>query len=123
MKERTKFSGACTAASYTATSDERKKAFITDIPEEQATDMCNRIRCCGYQMRSEPGMQRYGTVAQSLLEHEDLAPFVSTADDGCYSVNYLDMIALLCKSLQHAHARLDALGEGRVQEDKLMSAE
>ena len=103
------FSGAVEAQQYTATSDERLKMNISDLNEGDCTSHLMAMRCCEYEFKSDPGKTRYGTIAQNCLEHNVLKNLVKTDENDMYSVNYMDMVALLCASLKDAHQKIDEL--------------
>ena len=97
------------AQQYTATSDERLKMNISDLNEGDCTSHLMAMRCCEYEFKSDPGKTRYGTIAQNCLEHNVLKNLVKTDENDMYSVNYMDMVALLCTSLKDAHQKIDEL--------------
>ena len=103
------FSGVVQAASYTATSDARAKDDIRDLNPEHSTEAVRAMRCCSYRLKSDIAVKRCGTIAQDCLAHKRLEEFVREDKDGNYSVAYMDMIAMLCSSLQDAHRKIDEL--------------
>ena len=103
------FSGSVEAQRHTATSDERMKMNISDLNEGDCTSYLMSMRCYEYEFKSDPGKTRYGTIAQNCLEHGALKNLVKTEENDMYSVNYMDMVALLCASLKDAHQKIDEL--------------
>jgi hypothetical protein len=89
--------------------DERMKMNITDLNEGDCTSHLMSMRTCEYEFKSDPGVTRYGTIAQNFLEHDVLKNLAKTDENDHYSVNYMDMVALLCASLKDAHQKIDEL--------------
>jgi hypothetical protein len=85
-------------------------AFAVKVAATKSGVQAGRaMRCCEYEFKSDPGKTRYGTIAQNCLEHNVLKNLVKTDENDMYSVNYMDMVALLCASLKDAHQKIDEL--------------
>jgi hypothetical protein len=82
---------------------------ISDLNEGDCTSHLMSMRTCEYQFKSDAGVTRYGTIAQSCLEHDVLKNLVKTDENDHYSVNCMDTVAPLCASLKDAHTKIDEL--------------
>lgn len=103
------FTSSVQASSFTATSDMRAKEDVQNLDPKQSTKAVMEMRCCSYRLKSDIAVKRCGTIAQDCLKNKNLKEFVREDENGFYSVNYLDMVAMLCSSLKDAHNKIDDL--------------
>lgn len=94
--------GSFTAATVTATSDERLKTDITEIGAEEAAALLRKLRCVRFQWR-DPAMRKahgdqMGLIAQEV---EAVVPeVVVTSATGTKSVDYAKLNALIIAAIQ-----------------------
>jgi hypothetical protein len=99
-------SGTLTAISFNSTSDERLKENIE--PLTYGLECLNKIEPKMYNFIDDKSKKTYyGVIAQEV--EKVLPDLVTTKDNGYLSVNYLDMIAILIKSVQELSSEVTEL--------------
>lgn len=94
--------GSFTAATLTATSDERLKTDITEIGAEEAAGLLRQLRCVRFQWRDAAMREAHGDqVGLIAQEVEAVVPeVVVTSATGTKSVDYAKLNALIIAALQ-----------------------
>jgi hypothetical protein len=98
------------ATSYNTTSDARLKDNIADA--DDASSLIDAIQVRKYDWKSDGTHQRYGFVAQELLEVAPEAVSQPEDPDAMMGVDYSKLVPMLVKELQSVRARLAEL-EGK----------
>ena len=78
------------------------------IDVDKVIEMVSHIKAKKYNFIKNPGKQRWGFIAQDLPENVH-QPLLSGSEDKMYSVNYLELTALipsLCKKIMELEAKL-----------------
>ena len=99
-----------TTTSYNTTSDRRLKHDIVDAPA--ASDLIDAIKVRGFKWNADDSEQRYGFIAQELVEVAPEAVHVPEDEDQMMAVDYSKLVPMLVKELQSVRARL-AILEGK----------
>jgi hypothetical protein len=97
------------AVTFTATSDARLKTHICDARGVAAR--LAGVPARSYEFISEPGRERYGVLAQDLLEAK-VDGSVFRTDTGALSVDYNALTALLLDRVNVLEERVRALERG-----------
>lgn len=98
------------STAYNTTSDERLKENITDA--EDAADLIDAIRIRQFDWKSDGSHQRYGVIAQELLEVAPEAVSVPFTEGDMMGVDYSKLVPMLIKEMQSLRARVAEL-EGK----------
>jgi hypothetical protein len=96
-----------TATAYNTSSDARLKHDIVDAPE--ASGLIDAIKVRSFKWNADDSEQRYGFVAQELVEVAPEAVSVPTDEDEMMGVDYSKLVPMLVKELQSVRARLAQL--------------
>jgi hypothetical protein len=96
-----------TTTSYNTTSDVRLKHDIVDAPD--AASLIDAIQVRSFKWNADNSHQRYGFVAQELLEVAPEAVHQPTDPDEMMAVDYSKLVPMLVKELQSVRARLAQL--------------
>ena len=96
-----------TNAAYNTTSDARLKHDIIDAPEASA--LIDAIKVRSFKWNADDSEQRYGFVAQELVEVAPEAVHQPEDEDQMMGVDYSKLVPMLVKELQSVRARLAAL--------------
>jgi hypothetical protein len=99
-------SGA-SAVSYNTSSDARLKHDIVDAPD--AASLIDAIKVRSFKWNADDSEQRYGFVAQELVEVAPEAVSVPADEDEMMGVDYSKLVPMLVKELQSVRARLAQL--------------
>lgn len=97
-----------TAVLYNTTSDQRLKENIAD--SESANPLIDAIQVRQYDWKSDGSHQRYGFVAQELVEVYPEAVHQPADPEAMMAVDYSKLVPLLVKEVQQLRARLTAAG-------------
>jgi len=98
------------ATAYNTSSDARLKHDIVDAPE--ASSLIDAIQVRSFKWNADNTEQRYGFIAQELLEVAPEAVSQQADPDGMMGVDYSKLVPMLVKELQSVRARLAEL-EGK----------
>ena len=96
-----------TATAYNTSSDARLKHDIVDAPD--AASLIDAIKVRSFKWNIDDSEQRYGFVAQELVEVAPEAVSVPTDEDEMMGVDYSKLVPMLVKELQSVRARLAQL--------------
>lgn len=96
--------------SYNSPSDERLKHDIVDAPD--AADLIDAIKVRSFKWKVDDSEQRYGMIAQELLDVAPEAVSQLGGPDPMLGVDYSKLVPMLVKELQSVRARLAQL-EGK----------
>ena len=96
-----------TATSFPTSSDARLKHDIVDAPE--ASGLIDAIKVRSFKWNADDSEQRYGFVAQELVEVAPEAVSVTADEDEMMAVDYSKLVPMLVKELQSVRARLAQL--------------
>lgn len=96
-----------TSTGYSTSSDSRLKHDIIDAPE--ASDLIDRIKVRSFKWNSDNSEQRYGFVAQELIEVASEAVFGDPEGEDMMAVDYSKLVPMLVKELQSLRARVAQL--------------
>ena len=96
-----------TNTSYTSLSDERLKTNVSDAAPASA--LIDAIQVRQFDWKVDNSHQRYGMVAQELLEVAPEAVSVSTDPEQMMGVDYSKLVPMLIKEVQSLRTRLEAL--------------
>jgi hypothetical protein len=99
-----------TTTSYNTSSDSRLKHDIVDAPE--ASSLIDAIKVRSFKWNADNSEQRYGFIAQELIEVAPEAVSAPAEEDQMMAVDYSKLVPMLVKELQSVRARLAAL-EGK----------
>jgi hypothetical protein len=99
-----------TTTSYNVTSDVRLKHDIVDAPE--ASSLIDALQVRSFKWNADDSEQRYGFIAQELLEVAPEAVNQPEDPDATMGVDYSKLVPMLVKELQSVRARLAEL-EGK----------
>jgi hypothetical protein len=97
-----------TAVLYNTTSDQRLKENIADA--DSANQLIDAIQVRQYDWKSDGSHQRYGFVAQELVEVYPEAVHQPVDPEAMMAVDYSKLVPLLVKEIQQLRARLNAAG-------------
>jgi hypothetical protein len=92
---------------YSTTSDVRLKHDIVDAPEASA--LIDAIKVRSFKWNADNSEQRYGFVAQELVEVAPEAVSVPADEDEMMGVDYSKLVPMLVKEMQSMRARLAEL--------------
>ena len=95
-----------TAVLYNLTSDQRLKTNISDA--ESASSLIDAIQVRQYDWKSDGSHQRYGFVAQELVNVAPEAVHQPTDPEEMMAVDYSKLVPMLVKEIQSLRARLKA---------------
>ena len=95
---------------YNSISDVRLKHDIVDAPE--ASSLIDAIQVRSFKWNADNTEQRYGFIAQELVEVAPEAVSQQTDPEGMMGVDYSKLVPMLVKELQSVRARLAEL-EGK----------
>ena len=98
-------SGATTQ--FNTSSDARLKHDIVDAPE--ASSLIDAIKVRSFKWNADNSEQRYGMVAQELLEVAPEAVSVPADEDEMMGVDYSKLVPMLIKEVQQLRARVAQL--------------
>jgi len=93
-----------TGVLYNITSDQRLKTNIVNAPD--ASLIIDSIKVRSFDWLIDGSHQRYGMVAQELLEVAPEAVSVPTEDDEMMGVDYSKLVPILVKEIQSLRARV-----------------
>ena len=96
-----------TNTAYNTSSDARLKHDIADAPD--AADLIDAIKVRSFKWNADNSAQRYGFVAQELLEVAPEAVSQLGGSDPMLGVDYSKLVPMLVKELQSVRARLAQL--------------
>jgi hypothetical protein len=96
-----------TTTAYVTTSDERLKHDIVDAPE--ASSLIDAIQVRSFKWNSDSSEQRYGMVAQELLEVAPEAVSQPADPEEMMGVDYSKLVPMLVKEIQSLRARVAQL--------------
>jgi hypothetical protein len=96
-----------TATSYITSSDYRLKENIVDALS--ASDVIDAIQVRAFDWKADGSHQRYGMVAQELLEVAPEAVSAPKDPDDIMGVDYSKLVPMLVKEIQELRARVNAL--------------
>jgi hypothetical protein len=96
-----------TATAYNTSSDYRLKENIVDA--SSASDVIDAIQVRQFDWKADGSHQRYGMVAQELLEVAPEAVSAPEDLDEMMSVDYSKLVPMLVKEIQELRARVHAL--------------
>jgi len=98
------------ATAYNTSSDARLKHDIVDAPE--ASDLIDAIQVRSFKWNVDDSEQRYGFIAQELVEVAPEAVHQPEDPDATMGVDYSKLVPMLVKELQSLRARVAEL-EGK----------
>jgi hypothetical protein len=96
-----------TTTSYNITSDARLKHDIVDAPE--ASSLIDAMQVRSFKWNFDDSEQRYGFVAQELVEIAPEAVSVPADEDQMMGVDYSKLVPMLVKEIQSLRARVAQL--------------
>lgn len=96
-----------TTTSYNITSDRRLKHDIVDAPD--AADLIDAIKVRSFKWNVDDSEQRYGMIAQELLEVAPEAVSAPENPDEMMSVDYSKLVPMMLKEVQSLRARVAQL--------------
>ena len=96
-----------TSTAYNTSSDARLKHDIVDAPE--ASSLIDAIRVRSFKWNADNSEQRYGMIAQELLEVAPEAVSVPADEDQMMGVDYSKLVPMLVKEIQSLRARVAQL--------------
>jgi hypothetical protein len=96
-----------TATLYNTTSDQRLKENIQD--SESASSLIDAIQVRQYNWTSDGSHQRFGFVAQELVEVAPEAVHQPSDPDEMMAVDHSKLVPMLVKEIQSLRARVAAL--------------
>jgi hypothetical protein len=99
---------ATSAVAYNTTSDQRLKENIQDAAS--ASDLIDAIQVRQYNWKSDGSHQRYGFIAQELVDIAPEAVHQPTDSDEMMGVDYSKLVPMLVKEIQSLRQRLAAAG-------------
>lgn len=92
------------ATAYNTTSDERLKYGIVDAPD--AADLIDAIQVRSFKWINDDSEQRYGMIAQELVNVAPEAVHVPEDADEMMAVDYSKLVPMLVKEIQTLRARV-----------------
>lgn len=95
------------ATNYVTSSDARLKHDIVDAPE--ASDLIDSIQVRSFKWNANDSEQRYGMIAQELVEVAPEAVSVPQDEDEMMGVDYSKLVPMLIKEIQSMRLRLAQL--------------
>jgi hypothetical protein len=95
------------ATTYNTSSDARLKHDIVDAPE--ASNLLDAIKVRSFKWNVDGSEQRYGMIAQELLEVAPEAVTTPADPDAMMGVDYSKLVPMLVKELQSLRARVAQL--------------
>jgi hypothetical protein len=95
------------ATAYNTSSDARLKHDIVDAPE--ASSLIDGIKVRSFKWNADDSEQRYGMVAQELVEVAPEAVSVQQDEDEMMGVDYSKLVPMLVKEIQSLRARVAQL--------------
>ena len=98
------------ATSYNTTSDARLKENVANA--DDASALIDAIQVRKFNWRSDGSHQRYGFIAQELVDVVPEAVYVPADPDEMMAVDYSKLVPLLVKEIQSLRARVAQL-EGK----------
>jgi len=98
---------ADTGVLYNVTSDARAKHDIVDAPE--ASSLIDAMQVRSFKWNADDSEQRYGFIAQELVEVAPEAVSVPADEDAMMGVDYSKLVPMLVKEMQSMRARLAEL--------------
>jgi hypothetical protein len=96
-----------TAVLYNTTSDQRLKENIQDAPD--AAELIDSIQVRSFDWISDGSHQRYGMVAQELVQVAPEAVHAPADPDDMMAVDYSKLVPMLIKEVQSLRARVAQL--------------
>lgn len=96
-----------TNTAYNTSSDARLKHDIVDAPD--ASDLIDAIQVRSFKWNADNSEQRYGFVAQELLEVAPEAVSVPADEEEMMGVDYAKLVPMLVKEIQSLRARVAQL--------------
>ena len=96
-----------TATSYNTSSDARLKHDIVDAPD--AADLIDAIKVRSFKWNADNSEQRYGMVAQELIEVAPEAVHQPADPEEMMGVDYSKLVPMLVKEIQQLRARVAQL--------------
>lgn len=96
-----------TSTAYNTSSDARLKHDIVDAPE--ASSLIDAIKVRSFKWNADNSEQRYGFIAQELLEVAPEAVSVPANEDQMMGVDYSKLVPMLVKEIQSLRARVAQL--------------
>jgi len=96
-----------TTTSYNTSSDARMKENIADA--DSAGDVIDAIQVRQFDWKVNGEHQRYGFIAQELIEVAPEAVSAPAEEDQMMAVDYSKLVPMLVKELQSVRARLAVL--------------
>jgi hypothetical protein len=96
-----------TTTTYSTSSDARLKHDIVDAPE--ASGLIDAIKVRSFKWNADDSEQRYGFVAQELIEVAPEAVGVPANEDQMMGVDYSKLVPMLVKEIQSLRARVAQL--------------
>jgi hypothetical protein len=95
------------ATAYNTSSDARLKHDIIDAPE--ASDLIDAIKVRSFKWKADDSEQRYGFVAQELVEVAPEAVHQPEDEEQMMAVDYSKLVPMLVKEIQSLRARVAQL--------------
>lgn len=99
-----------TTTSYNTSSDSRLKHDIVDAPE--ASSLIDAIKVRSFKWNADNSEQRYGFIAQELIEVAPEAVSAPDEEDQMMAVDYSKLVPMLIKEVQSLRVRVAEL-EGK----------
>ena len=96
-----------TTTTYNTSSDARLKENIADA--ESASELIDAIQVRQFDWKADGSHQRYGMVAQELLEVAPEAVFQGETEEDMMGVDYSKLVPMLVKEIQSLRARVAQL--------------
>ena len=96
-----------TSTSYNTSSDARLKHDIIDAPE--ASTLIDQIKVRSFKWNADDSTQRYGFIAQELVEVAPEAVNVPADEEAMMGVDYSKLVPMLVKEIQSLRARVAQL--------------
>jgi hypothetical protein len=96
-----------TTTAYSTSSDARLKHDIVDAPE--ASSLIDAMQVRSFKWNADDSEQRYGFVAQELVEVAPEAVSIPADEDQMMGVDYSKLVPMLVKEIQSLRARVAQL--------------
>ena len=104
--------GACTATSYSTSSDRRKKKNINELTENESKNIIDNIKTYSFNFKNdeeEPKRKHYGVIAQELQEVAPELVYDDGSEDHYLSVNYTELIPHLINKIKQQDKQIESL--------------
>jgi hypothetical protein len=96
--------GSTSAVGYNSGSDARFKENIVDAP----TSNINEIKVRSFNWKSDNTYQKYGLIAQELLESAPYSVYQPTNPNDMMGVDNSKLVPMMIKAIQELNAKVDA---------------